>query len=511
MAADLLTALIAANLAMAPAILIVLACRRMLRELFGARVAYAAWLLPVFAAAASFLPARSAGVLPGSPLHPAAEAAVDLAASTPASGLAAPLALSLLWAAGTLAGVLWVAVSQRRTMNLLGRLRPEEGGYLRASSPAVGPAVIGVVSPKILLPSNFEERFSEREQVVVLAHEQAHVAAWDVRINAFTVLVRCLCWFNPLVHLAARYVRIDQEMACDEAVVSKLPGVRRVYAEALLKTQLTSAPLPLGCYLTGRTPQRLRQRIVMLTREPPKLEQRLAGRALVLMLGAGVSYAAWAADPIRTPQEGRFEAAAWSGPVSAEPSSARDLAEPVDVVVEPAQALDVRLIDVGVDVQAVEAAAERAAADARAAADLAEAPAIRAEVLEDLRIEMIERAAERTEALAEHAARRAEAEAERAEAEARDVEVRVARGTGVSVLRRLNDATPDAPNVVRVQCPQGSGACVILPGMASYEARRRAEAEISQIDAGGIGLPRWGIGLPRWDNGVTVIFRFEDA
>ena len=63
-------------------------------------------------------------------------------------------------------------------------------------------------------------------------------------MNAVVALIQCLCWFNPLVHLAARWIRFDQELACDAAVIAERPGLRRPYAEALLKTQVMAAIPP---------------------------------------------------------------------------------------------------------------------------------------------------------------------------------------------------------------------------------------------------------------------------
>ena len=51
-----------------------------------------------------------------------------------------------------------------------------------------------------------------------------------------------------MIHLAAHFARIDQEMACDETVVTRFPGARGDYARALVKAQLAVRPLPLGCY-----------------------------------------------------------------------------------------------------------------------------------------------------------------------------------------------------------------------------------------------------------------------
>jgi len=56
----------------------------------------------------------------------------------------------------------------------------------------------------------FSRAFHVQEQAAILAHERIHLARQDARINALAALLRCLCWFNPLIHLGARWLRIDQ-------------------------------------------------------------------------------------------------------------------------------------------------------------------------------------------------------------------------------------------------------------------------------------------------------------
>ena len=110
-------------------------------------------------------------------------------------------------------------------------------------------------------------------------------------------LVRCILWFNPLIHLAAHLIRIDQEIACDETVVARHPGDRRAYAQALLKAQVKPAPLPLGCYWPARSRNRLKERLIMLTRKSPTRGRRVSGAAVVGLAALGAGYAAWAAQP----------------------------------------------------------------------------------------------------------------------------------------------------------------------------------------------------------------------
>jgi beta-lactamase regulating signal transducer with metallopeptidase domain len=297
MAAEILTALIGFNLAVAAAILLAVLLRRPARRLFGARVAYGLWLLPPLAGLASLLPPRQANALlvEPAPLRPIAEYTVERIETVMSLGQG-QLALLAAWGIGALLAVSLLTWRQRASMALLGRLTREGKDLVRAANPAVGPAVVGFIWPRIILPADFESRFDVREQAVIIAHERAHLAAWDVRINALAALARCILWFNPLIHLAAHLVRIDQEIACDETVVARHPGDRRAYAQALLKAQVKPAPLPLGCYWPGRSPH-LKERLLMLTRKSPSRRVRLAGAAIVGLAGLGAAYAAWAAQP----------------------------------------------------------------------------------------------------------------------------------------------------------------------------------------------------------------------
>ena len=48
--------------------------------------------------------------------------------------------------------------------------------------------MVGVLRPRIVTPSDFTRRYTEREQLVVLAHERTHIVRQDPRINAMVAL-----------------------------------------------------------------------------------------------------------------------------------------------------------------------------------------------------------------------------------------------------------------------------------------------------------------------------------
>jgi TonB family protein len=179
----------------------------------------------------------------------------------------------------------------------MGRLEPFAAGVFRAQSPQVGPAVVGVLRPRIVTPSDFEARFAADERELILAHEGVHLRRGDAAVNALACAVQCLCWFNPLAHLAARLMRIDQELACDARVIGRFPQARRTYAELLLKTQIAAQPLPLGCHWPPGARHPLKQRIAMLKSPLPEAAMRGVGGAVAAAFTLGAGSLAWAASP----------------------------------------------------------------------------------------------------------------------------------------------------------------------------------------------------------------------
>jgi hypothetical protein len=209
-----------------------------------------------------------------------------------------PVWLFLTWGAGAALFLLYFVVLQRAFLNSLGALSPS-CGVLRAQSSAGCPALVGVFRPKLILPADFELRYTRQERSLILAHERVHLRRGDALWNALVALLRCLFWFNPLIHSAAGRLRVDQELACDAAVIERHPDSRRVYAGAMLKTQLADAALPVGCHWRSAHP--LKERLEMLKQSAPGRRRREAGRAFVAIAALAVGYVAWAADSVGDP------------------------------------------------------------------------------------------------------------------------------------------------------------------------------------------------------------------
>ncbi|KFL36496.1 TonB family protein [Arenimonas donghaensis] len=201
----------------------------------------------------------------------------------------------LAWAMGALALAARMLVQQRRFRRRLGRLQRRDATLWQASADDIGPVVIGLLRPRIVVPSDFDHRYDAQQRQLVLAHERVHLRRGDLPVNALACVLRCLFWFNPLVHLAAAKLRLDQELACDAAVLARHPRAGRAYATALLNTQLADLGLPVGCAWQSSHP--LTWRISMLKKPMPGPARLMLGAGLAVLASSAGAAALWQQQP----------------------------------------------------------------------------------------------------------------------------------------------------------------------------------------------------------------------
>jgi bla regulator protein BlaR1 len=276
--------------------------RRPLRRVVGAQAAYWLWLMIPGSALAAMIPGPShtlglsSWAMPQSVRHTLASAVTSWTASD-ASRTYEVIAV-LVWAVGA---AVMLAFTVRRQQTFVRSLRPLWWlpNETCRSRGIVEPMLVGACDPWIVLPADFEARYTPEERVLVLAHERAHVQRGDAQANAIAASWLCLFWFNPLIYWAVRRFRFDQELACDARVLATTGAMRREYANALLKVQLSAGPvkpLPIGCHWRSGHP--LKERIETLKSPLPGAIRRTFGVAAALVLIISGSYAIWAIRPV---------------------------------------------------------------------------------------------------------------------------------------------------------------------------------------------------------------------
>jgi beta-lactamase regulating signal transducer with metallopeptidase domain len=181
--------------------------------------------------------------LPFSSIATGAARSVLLSTSTPSGGLFDrgsfnwAFAALMVWLAGAatvlarlLLGTLrvwWLARGARRVTEnswvalarmVATRLRLRRPVVLLKSEQVELPMTWGAVRSVVFLPEEADE-WSPSCRSIVLLHELAHVKRRDCLTQSLAQLACALYWFNPLVWLAARRLRVERELACDDYVL----------------------------------------------------------------------------------------------------------------------------------------------------------------------------------------------------------------------------------------------------------------------------------------------------
>lgn len=99
------------------------------------------------------------------------------------------------------------------------------------------PMIIGLLTPKLVLPSHFLEIYNQEQQQLIVAHEICHFDRNDIYWNLLAFALIALFWFHPLAWLAYIRFRRDQELSCDQTTLARKPLDSRInYSRALLIT-----------------------------------------------------------------------------------------------------------------------------------------------------------------------------------------------------------------------------------------------------------------------------------
>jgi beta-lactamase regulating signal transducer with metallopeptidase domain len=146
------------------------------------------------------------------------------------------------------------------------------------------PFVMGFIHPRIYMPL----ALSNKEQQLIILHEQTHIRRFDPMIKMFSFFVLCVHWFNPLVWIAFFSSIKDMEMSCDEAVIKLLGyNVKKDYSSSLLSLssdRYIMGGIPLA-FSEGDTKDRIKN---ILKYKSPTFWGLLITTLVIIIIGLGL-------------------------------------------------------------------------------------------------------------------------------------------------------------------------------------------------------------------------------
>lgn len=110
------------------------------------------------------------------------------------------------------------------------------------------PFILGVIKPKIYIPSYM----NEEDMKFVIAHEKAHLKRKDQLWKPLGFVLLSLYWINPVMWIAYILLCRDIELACDEKVIKEMGvDIKKPYSQALIncsvpRKAIAACPLAFG-------------------------------------------------------------------------------------------------------------------------------------------------------------------------------------------------------------------------------------------------------------------------
>ncbi|ACV26204.1 TonB family protein [Kangiella koreensis] len=128
----------------------------------------------------------------------------------------------------------------------------------------MSPAVYGFITPTIYFPIHVAQKLSVQQIQLIIEHEEQHIKQKHLWLNLLWDVLVCIGWFNPLIYIARKNFRHDQELFCDYLVLNKgNPSRTKDYGHALLSTVSATHSVSLLC--SWKVFNQLEERIMNIT------------------------------------------------------------------------------------------------------------------------------------------------------------------------------------------------------------------------------------------------------
>jgi beta-lactamase regulating signal transducer with metallopeptidase domain len=252
-----------------------------------------------------------------------------VAAKTPAIGLSQILISTWLIGAAVLLAInlfrIWAylywlsrlpempAIAVReKALELQQRIGLRRKVRIKVLEAEVGPAVIGIFRPTLILPGSILAEKSMKELEPILGHEMIHIRRGDLIWSAVQIVSTSLLWFHPLVWLASKMVTRESERSCDEETIASLDCDNASYARSLIeileiKHRLRVAPALPGVRPVDITTARL-ERVMKLgngvhKRTPVWIWGTMIAVAIVILPGGPLTSGQEKNEIERSPQK----------------------------------------------------------------------------------------------------------------------------------------------------------------------------------------------------------------
>ena len=170
----------------------------------------------------------------------------SMTVGTKTSGVYMPTVVTI-WLVGVILMLAYAIVSFYRLRKKV-RASIKKADKVFVCDEISSPFILGIIRPRIYLPSGISEDVKEN----VVVHEQAHIKRFDYIWKPLGFTLLSVYWINPMMWVAYIFLCKDIEAACDEKVIAQMDKEHiAAYSTALLacashRKMITACPVAFG-------------------------------------------------------------------------------------------------------------------------------------------------------------------------------------------------------------------------------------------------------------------------
>jgi beta-lactamase regulating signal transducer with metallopeptidase domain len=162
-------------------------------------------------------------------------------------------------------------------------------GHTAWIAPDVGPAVVGLMRPRIVLPE-WALELGHTDRGFVLRHESEHIHAGDPRLLLLAGLLLVAMPWNPALWWMTRRMRLAMEIDCDARVLRGIDAIHAYGMLLLAVGQRRGRTLPLVASLTEQRAL-LERRILAMTASRPSYPRLVSATLGLVACAAAIAVA----------------------------------------------------------------------------------------------------------------------------------------------------------------------------------------------------------------------------
>jgi beta-lactamase regulating signal transducer with metallopeptidase domain len=163
------------------------------------------------------------------------------------------------------------------------------------------PVAVGLFDGMVVLPRHVLDEFDPGDVDRFVLHELAHLERRDDWTTVVQRLIQVVLWINPVVHLIARRLDLEREIACDDRVAAATSDVRSYAAGLTRMAESTAWPhrgIAAPAIFVTRRQLSLRVEELLARRARPRARTAFAPAVVALVASFGAAAAAATLSPV---------------------------------------------------------------------------------------------------------------------------------------------------------------------------------------------------------------------